>query len=61
MTEMNWTPPELLKMSGSYWSACTLHAGVKLDLFSLLAEAPATAAELSAQTRLNHARSVNVA
>lgn len=33
MEEVVWSPPELLKMSGNYWSACTLHAGVKLDLF----------------------------
>lgn len=29
-----WNPAELLKLSGGYWSACALHAGVKLDLFS---------------------------
>ncbi len=53
MTEMNWTPPELLKMSGSYWSACTLHAGVKLDLFTPLSVAPATAAELALRAGLS--------
>ncbi len=53
MTATDWTLAELIKMSGSYWSACTLHAGVELDLFTPLAETPATAAELSAQTRLN--------
>jgi hypothetical protein len=40
-------------MSGSYWSACTLHAGVKLDLFTLLSDAPATAKELAARTELS--------
>jgi len=29
-----WNPAELLQLSGGYWSACALHAGVKLDLFS---------------------------
>ncbi len=53
MNETDWTPPELLKMSGSYWSACTLHAGVKLDLFTLLSEAPATAIDLSARSGLS--------
>lgn len=53
MTEMIWTPPELLKMSGSYWSACTLHAGVKLDLFTPLSAAPATAAELARRVGLS--------
>jgi predicted O-methyltransferase YrrM len=29
-------PGNILKTSGSYWEACTLHAGVKLDLFSMI-------------------------
>jgi len=53
MVETDWTPPELLKMAGSYWSACTLHAGVKLDLFTLLSETPATAGDLSTQSGLS--------
>lgn len=39
--------PELLQLSSSYWNTCTLHAGVKLDLFTLLAEAPMTVPELA--------------
>jgi precorrin-6B methylase 2 len=53
MTETDWTPPELLKMAGSYWSACTLHAGVELDLFTLLSETPATATDLSTRSGLS--------
>ena len=53
MVETDWTPPELLKMAGSYWSACTLHAGVKLDLFTLLSETPTTAEDLSRQSGLS--------
>ena len=34
MDQPTWNPAELLKLSGGYWSACALHAGVKLDLFS---------------------------
>jgi SAM-dependent methyltransferase len=34
MDQRNWNPAELLQLSGGYWSACALHAGVKLDLFS---------------------------
>lgn len=41
------TPSELLKLSGGYWSSCALHAGVGLDLFTLLTEEPRTAAEIS--------------
>jgi len=39
--------PELLQLSGSYWNCCTLHAGVKLDLFTLLADTPLSASELA--------------
>lgn len=35
---MNWTIPELLQFSGGYWGACALHTGVKLDVFSALAD-----------------------
>jgi O-methyltransferase/methyltransferase family protein len=31
-----WTAGRLLWVSGSYWQACTLHAGVKLDIFTLI-------------------------
>jgi hypothetical protein len=31
-----WTAGQLLGISGSYWQTCTLHAAVKLDIFSAL-------------------------
>ncbi|MBU5614038.1 methyltransferase [Geomonas azotofigens] len=42
-----WTPATLLELSGSYWSTCTLHAGVKLDIFTPLASTPMTVVELA--------------
>ncbi|TRO79326.1 methyltransferase [Desulfuromonas acetexigens] len=45
----SWNPAELLKLSGSYWNTCTLHAGVKLDVFSPLATEQLSAAELAAR------------
>ncbi|AMV71524.1 helix-turn-helix SAM-dependent methyltransferase [Desulfuromonas sp. DDH964] len=48
METTTWTPAELLKLSGSYWQTCTLHAGVKLDLFTKLTEQSRSAAELAA-------------
>jgi len=42
----SWNPAELLQLSGGYWGACALHAGVKLDLFSHAG----TAAELAEAT-----------
>ena len=47
MDTFNWNPAELLRLSGSYWETCALHAGVKLDLFTHLAESPCKAVELS--------------
>jgi SAM-dependent methyltransferase len=49
LEKIDWNPAELLKLSGSYWETCALHAGVKLDLFSLLAARPQAAAELAAE------------
>jgi predicted O-methyltransferase YrrM len=42
-----WNPGSLLQLSGSYWSTFTLHAGVKLRVFSLLAGSPLTAEEVA--------------
>ena len=36
MTTQELNPGNLLKTSGSYWETCTLHAGVKLGVFTLL-------------------------
>ncbi len=47
MEKRSWTPADLLQMSGGYWSACALHAGVELDLFTPLAERPHAAPELA--------------
>lgn len=41
------SPGPLLAMSGAYWRACALHAGVVLDVFTPLAEAPATPQDLA--------------
>ena len=36
MATTEWTIPDLLQLSGGYWSTCALHAAVQLDLFSAL-------------------------
>lgn len=38
MARIEWNAGALLGLSGSYWQTCTLHAGVKLDLFSTIEE-----------------------
>jgi SAM-dependent methyltransferase len=38
MAEPTWHPGKIIELSGNYWQACTLHAGVKLDLFTLVGD-----------------------
>ncbi len=40
---------ELLQISDNYWQTCTLHAGVKMDIFSQLHPTPMTAGTLARQ------------
>ena len=47
MEKNSWTVADLLQLSGGYWSACALHAGVKLDVFTPLAERAHTSPELA--------------
>ena len=44
-----WDTEGLLKLSGSYWMTCALHAGVKLDIFSHLENGPFTPEEVAAK------------
>ena len=53
MESINWNPAELLKLSGSYWGTCALHAGVKLDLFTHLVDGPCATTELSERLELD--------
>lgn len=48
MQSKTWTAPEILELSGMYWGSAALQAGVKLDVFTALAEGPKTVAELAA-------------
>jgi len=34
MEREEWNPGKLLGVSGNYWIACALHAGIKLEIFS---------------------------
>ena len=47
MDKTLWTPADLLQLSGGYWSACALHASVRLDIFTPLVERSLTAEELA--------------
>ena len=47
MEPFDWNPGTLLEMSGYYWKTCTLHAAVRLDLFSAIADDSLTAEQVS--------------
>ncbi len=49
METKSWSPADLLQLSGGYWSACALHAGVALDLFTPLAKNSLSAGVLAEQ------------
>ena len=53
MGEKNWTPSQLLELSGGYWSTCALHAGVKLGVFTPLAAEPLAAQDLASRINCN--------
>jgi SAM-dependent methyltransferase len=36
MNTEEWNPGKLLGISGNYWMACALHAGVKLGIFTII-------------------------
>ncbi len=38
MARQEWNPGKLLEISGAYWKTCALHAGVKLELFTILGD-----------------------
>ena len=46
MAATEWNKPSLLETSGSYWKTCTLHTGVKLDLFTIIGNTTLSAEEI---------------
>ena len=42
-----WNPGKLTEVSGSYWMGCTLHAGVRIDVFTLIGNEMLTAEEIT--------------
>jgi predicted O-methyltransferase YrrM len=38
MSTDGWNQGQLLEVSGQYWKSCTLHAGVKLGVFSVIGD-----------------------
>jgi SAM-dependent methyltransferase len=55
----NWHPGEILKTSSAYWQSCVIHAAVRLDLFSLLADERLSAKAVAEQAAADE-RGVNM-
>jgi len=49
LEKTTWTPAQLLEVTGSYWSTCTLHASVKLDVFTPLSSETLSANQLASR------------
>lgn len=47
MDNQHINPGRLLAISGNYWKACTLHAGVKLDLFTVIGDEQVTSENIA--------------
>lgn len=47
VNEHEWSPENLLRLSGIYWQSCALHAGVKLDVFTAIRKERLTAADIA--------------
>jgi hypothetical protein len=49
MKTEEWNPGKVVGISGNYWIACTLHAGVKLGIFSLIDNQSLSSREVAAK------------
>ncbi|HHC24049.1 MAG TPA: SAM-dependent methyltransferase [Desulfobacterales bacterium] len=47
MNAQEWNPGQLLEISGYFWKTCTLHAGVKLDIFTAIGKEHKTAGDIA--------------
>ena len=53
MESVQWNPGSLLELSGYYWKTCTLHAGVKLDVFSAIGDNTISGKDLAEKMNLD--------
>ncbi|WP_300457925.1 methyltransferase [Desulfobacula sp.] len=51
MKSFEWNPGSLLEMSGYYWKTCTLHTGVKLDVFTTIGSEVLSADDINERLR----------
>ena len=53
MDTQKWHPGTLLELSGYFWKTCTLHAAVKLDVFTAAGDQAFTAEELASKLNVD--------
>jgi SAM-dependent methyltransferase len=53
MNKLEWDPGQILELSGYYWKTCTLHAGVKLGVFTAIGKETLTAEEVAGRLKTN--------
>ena len=53
MEKQQWNPGTLLQLSGQYWATCTLHAAVKLDVFTAIGDQQITVGDIAQKLNVN--------
>ena len=53
MEKKEWNPGRLLQLSSQYWATCTLHAAVKLDIFTAIGDAQLSSKHIAQKRNLN--------
>jgi hypothetical protein len=51
MNSQEWNPGQLLELSGYFWRTCTLHAAVKLDIFTAIGDQEFASEEIAAKLK----------
>ena len=60
MTSIEWNPGKLLELSGYHWKTATLHAAVKLDIFSVIGAAKLSGAQVAEQLNCDQRATVRL-
>jgi len=53
MEQQQWNPGSLLQLSGQYWATCTLHAAVKLDVFTTIGDKHMASGDIAQKLNVN--------
>jgi hypothetical protein len=53
MEKQEWNPGRLLQLSCQYWATCTLHAAVKLDVFTAIGDRQLSSEDIAQKRNVN--------